>query len=533
MKKRGKLSKAAALCLTLLMAISMFSTMTFAIGQDDTGTITVNNVEDGVTVSAYKLMDVSYDYTANQPVQPVYTWIDGVASWVRTNYPDKVGDTGYIGSGDDDSVKAGFSKAATADEIAAFYDKLAAAIKSGNPKITPETRTGSGNIEGLTMGNYLIIIENGMKVYRPSAVNLVPEWKDNAWAMTTPAVVEVKSSDMTITKTVNEKEADNANIGDTLNFKIEADVPKFPAKAIAKNYAISDILPAGLSLTEESIQVYGVSETGETTLTQDTDYTSGNTRPAGDTTATTFTFNFIYAQISRYEKIRITYTATLDSDAELGGNGNQNTAYLDYSNNPYTEESWKFTDDSATVYTYGLDISKVDKGNHQTFLAGAEFELYATQNNAENRENKIAFIRVSDGVYRKAMAEETGTTTLVVGSGANDSTRGKLTLKGLDETDWYLLETKAPNGYNLLASPIKVTITDADGDALDGKVSGAAVDAEGEAVALVTLFVENDDGFRLPVTGGMGTILFTAIGVVLMGTALILMVIAIRKKKGQ
>ena len=131
------------------------------------------------------------------------------------------------------------------------------------------------------------------------------------------------------------------------------------------------------------------------------------------------------------------------------------------------------------------------------------------------------------------MAEETGTTTLVVGSGAKGSTLGKLTLKGLDETDWYLLETKAPNGYNLLASPIKVTITDADGDALDGKVSGAAVDAEGEAVALVTLFVENDDGFRLPVTGGMGTILFTAIGVVLMGTALILMVISIRKKKGQ
>ena len=103
MKKGKQHFKAWAFCLALLMAISMFSTMAFAIEQTDTGTITVNNVEDKVTVSAYKLMDVSYDYTADQPVQPVYTWNDNVASWIRTNYSEKVGDTGYIGTGSDNS----------------------------------------------------------------------------------------------------------------------------------------------------------------------------------------------------------------------------------------------------------------------------------------------------------------------------------------------------------------------------------------------------------------------------------------------
>lgn len=112
----------------------------------------------------------------------------------------------------------------------------------------------------------------------------------------------------------------------------------------------------------------------------------------------------------------------------------------------------------------------MDKKNTRLFLSGAEFELYSTQNDAESAKNKIAFIQESEGVYRKALPNEADSvTTLVVGSGENGSALGKLTLKGLDETDWYLLETKAPNGYNLLASPITVTITDTDGNTLDGK----------------------------------------------------------------
>ncbi|HBV52972.1 MAG TPA: hypothetical protein DEF06_11835 [Clostridiales bacterium] len=84
-----------------------------------------------------------------------------------------------------------------------------------------------------------------------------------------------------------------------------------------------------------------------------------------------------------------------------------------------------------------------------------------------------------------------------------------------------------------MASPVKVTIEDKDGDVLDGKVSGAAANATGEAVALVTLTVENDDGFQLPVTGGMGTILFTAVGILLMGAAVILLIFAVRKNRKQ
>lgn len=537
MKTKGKVSRVTAFFMTLLMAVSLLCATAFAIEPDEKGTITVNDVEDNVTVSAYRLMDVKVNENG-QPQEPVYTWTDEVAAWVRKNYPT------YIGEAEDNSVQDDFSTEAETEEIAEFYDALAAAIKTtaGPLAITAEgTCTGSGTIEGLPMGNYLILIENGMKVYRPSAVNLVPVWdtETDRWEMSDATVV-VKSSELTISKTVNAdtgsdsagKKADNANIGDTVSFEIVADVPNFPANALAKNYAVSDILPEGLTLDEDSIEVYGVSGDMDTPLEAGDSgaYTSENTRP-NNGVASSFTLTFAYDKISSYEKIRVTYSAVLNGDAVLGTLGNVNNAHLDYSNNPYVAESWKDKTDSAVVYTYGIDISKVDKGDHENFLAGAKFELYASENAAEGgtEAEKIVFVKESEGVYHRALAgEENTTTTLVVGE--NDALKGRLKVKGLDEGTWYLKETKAPGGYNLLASPVKVVVTDAEGGVLDGQVIGAAADASGEAVALVTLTVKNDNGFLLPVTGGASTVLFAVGGAVLMSAAVICF-IAVSKRK--
>lgn len=537
MKTKGKVSRVTAFIMTLLMAVSLLCATAFAFGPDETGAITVNNVEYNVTVSAYRLMDVKVNENG-QPQEPVYTWTDEVADWVRKNYPD------YIGEAEDNSVQDAFSAEAETGDIAEFYDALAAAIKTtaGPLEITAAgTCNGSGIIGNLSMGNYLILIENGMKVYRPSAVNLVPVWdtESGQWEMS-DATVEVKSSEPTISKTVNAdtgsdsagKEADNANIGDTVSFEIVADVPKFPANALAKNYAVSDILPTGMTLDGDSIEVYGVSGETDAPLEAGDDgaYTLGNARPNSGGESS-FTLTFAYDKISSYKKIRVTYSAVLNGNAVLGTSGNVNNAYLDYSNNPYVAENWKDKTDSAAVYTYGIDISKVDKADHGNFLAGAEFELYASKDAAEagTEEEKIVFVKEPEGVYRRALAEETDTTTTLV-VGENATLKGRLTVKGLAEGTWYLKETKAPGGYNLLASPVEVVIADAEGGALDGQVTGAAAGASGEAAALVTLTVENDNGFRLPVTGGAGTVLFAVGGAVLMSAAVICF-IAVSKRK--
>lgn len=543
MKTKGKVSRVTAFIMTLLMAVSLLCATAFAIEPDEKGTITVNNVENNVTVSAYRLMDVKVNENG-QPQEPVYTWTDEVADWVRENYPDYIGAADALAGTEDNSVQDDFSTEAETEEIAEFYDALAAAIKTtaGPLEITAAgTCNGSGIIGNLSMGNYLILIENGMKVYRPSAVNLVPVWdtESGQWEMS-DATVEVKSSEPTISKTVNAdtgsdsagKEADNANIGDTVSFEIVADVPKFPANALAKNYAVSDILPTGMTLDGDSIEVYGVSGETDAPLEAGDDgaYTLGNARPNSGGESS-FTLTFAYDKISSYKKIRVTYSAVLNGNAVLGTSGNVNNAYLDYSNNPYVAENWKDKTDSAAVYTYGIDISKVDKADHGNFLAGAEFELYASEDAAEagTEEEKIVFVKEPEGVYRRALAEETDTTTTLV-VGENATLKGRLTVKGLAEGTWYLKETKAPGGYNLLASPVEVVIADAEGGALDGQVTGAAAGASGEAAALVTLTVENDNGFRLPVTGGAGTVLFAVGGAVLMSAAVICF-IAVSKRK--
>lgn len=533
MKTCRVLSKITALCLALLMAVSALSTAAFAITSTDKGTISVSGVENDVTVSAYRLMDVNYDFDKNQPVDPVYRWVDSVQTWVNTNYP------AYRDANEFNT------KNVNADKAAEFYDNLSAAIKGGSVALTPTDRTGSGDITGLLMGNYLILIENGMNVYRPSAVNLVPQWnKDKEqWEMSTPVEVLVKASEPSLDKSINEnikdehptgKDSvstadniigrDNVNIGDTINFDLRADIPQYPDNAIAKNYAISDKLSAGLTLDSSSIKVYGVAAGGTDTPLNEADYTIKWVRPSNGA-PTSFTVEFDYDSIKGYDKVHIHYEAVLNENAKIGSAGNPNEAYLDYSNNPYNTASWKSMEDKVTVYTYGIDVTKTNKNTSPTPLPGAEFELSRISEG-----EALRFIPSNEGVYRLAKEDEQsiGTAVLTVGSehAANDM-KGKLRLVGLDAGTYYLKETKAPAGYNKISTPIEITIADSDYD------GGVEVGEEDLVTGLVPVTVQNSQGFELPTTGGIGTVLFTAVGVALMGAGLVMFFLNRKRRKAE
>ena len=612
---KHKLKALASLCLALALTLCL-TLPAWAAGGDDaagrsitqdaTGSIEVNGVESGVTVNVYQLMTVNVNDTVNQPQMPVYSWVTPVGDWLKANETYK----GYISSvGNDYSVTENFTlpendeNGTKAAEIAAFYDSLAAAIRGGT--ITGLTMqrgtaqqgegetTASCTISKLSMGNYLVLIEGGMKIYRPSAVNLVPVWKEesDAWVLEN-ASVEPKFSEPTITKKVKDAETYNANdsvaeldyaqvaIGDTVTYILEADVPQFPADAINKGYVISDDLPDGMTLGD--VTVYGVKpgsggNATEDPLTQkqegtntspDLTYTlttptaDGTTvsRPDGVTGEKNVNFKVEFSNIvdiykAGYTKVKVTYTATANEKIQVVSNSNvthvnQNTAYLDYNNNTYkkaddtTPLSWQTDSDTADVYTYGIQVQKkgeTQEGTTVDNLPGAVFELTAANGDGSYKSDAtpIKFVpatpNADDGEYRKAVTDTEATAIDDLEVSNTQANLGQLQLSGLDVGTYYLKEIKAPDGYNLLAQPVKITITDG-GETDDGTTTPAdgIVDDENATTGYVSgTTITNTQGFTLPTTGGMGTVLFTAGGVVLMGAGLVLLVVFLRRRRAK
>ena len=502
--KKKSFSKILMMLMTFVMAFQMLTATAFAINASDRGNITVNGVENGIGISAYRLMDISFDYNVQQPKNPMYMWTSEVAGWVSDHYSD------FINVSNMNAVEEAFS---TAEDVlvAEFYDELAVAIKDGTVHPASETLVAEGDvvtIDNLSMGNYFLLIEGGAKVYRPLTANVVPEWKNNTWVMSHPEV-DAKSSEPTIKKTVtNGLDADNADIGDTLSFELNAVIPVYPENATAKRYVISDRLSDSLTLLDNSIKVYGLNS-GKVDELLENGYTKGNVRPeSGDNVS--FSLEFDYDVIKGYESVRVTYDAVLNGNGVVGEAGNKNHAFLDYNNNPYTKASWNTDEDETTVYTYGMKISKIDEDTNEA-LGGAEFTL-------SKAGTEILFVG-ADGNYRVAEANENGSSIVIVNG------EGNLILNGLDADEYVLTEVKAPNGYVKLQNPIDITITDGD---MNGKV-----EADGKELVdgYMPVTVKNDKGFTLPVTGGIGTTLFTLIGCGFVAAGVLMIVVYYRNNK--
>lgn len=586
-KLKALASLCLALALTLCLTLPAWAAGGEAAGQritDQTkGNITLNwddNDTDEVTsVTAYQVIRVDYQYPTGEdnyeaPKDPEFFWVDGVAGWVRANFST------YIGTGTDKSVTEGFSKI-EAVAVEAFTDDLAAAIRKGSDggiqlssvgNYTSQTHT----ISNLEMGSYLILVEGGTKIYSPVFVSLEPEWsKENGWTLPDePVNVTPKAEDLSLKKKVYDKgtleEEDYAAdseyaqvaIGDTVTYVVEADVPNYPDNAISTGYKISDNLPDGMTLGK--ITVYGLNESGNAIELENNEPDKAYTvtqenaqRPTDNqgTQAVDFILDFTYSHIKKYNRIRVVYTATANAKIDVVGDGegaeknetgNVNTAYLDYNNNPYenpvgnAEPTWKTASDTATVYTYGIKVTKTDDKDGNKLLAGAEFQVYKVDSpNAEIAEGAtpLNFVAVGNngGAYRFAASTETTETTSTVAVGNETSNnKGNLTLSGLDVGDYILKETKAPDGYNLPSHTFSVKITDGtnanpvtDPDGLVDTDDSSAQDGYNE------ITVTNTQGFTLPTTGGMGTVLFTAGGVVLMGAGLVLLVVFLRRRRAK
>lgn len=499
--------------LTVIMAVGATSTFVSADttpidGEDARGSITVSGIESGATATAYRLMTVDFDYSSNQPKDPEFYWVDNdsLRKYVNGMSSGIVKSDGSVNMAQMNEIKDSSKNS----EI--FFDKIAAAIRSGDIKLAAtKSITGNGTITDLEMGNYLVVIDGGNKVYRASAVNIVPTYTDGKWVIDNPSI-EVKSSETNLTKqiitTAGTVSATNASIGDTVNFEITARVPVYPKNALNKTFKIGDKSATGLTIKTDTIKVYGDDK--------ELDNTGSRYYKLEDTDSNDFTLEFDYEAIKDYTNIIVKYETVLNSKATIGGSGNANDAFLTYSNDPYAStDSPKESKAEAKVYTYGFDLTKVDKSNASKTLSGAEFTLYSD----ENLNNSIGFTG-SDGSYIKDDGSQTGRVTTV-----KVDADGKLILKGLAAGTYYLKETKAPDGYNIQRDPFQL-IVKADNDF-------TAINGTGTRFTngLVTMNIQNSNGFSLPITGDMGTIIFVAGGIALVSLGAVLVIMARRRSK--
>ena len=462
-----------------------------AIVQNSKGDIVVDypdNETNQPTAKAYKLIDVNFDYTAQQPKDPAYVWDSSVATWLSANgYNKYVGNNNAVVDFEDD-------KATDADKL---YREVAAAIKDGSIAVTAEDA-----LTQRAMGVYLVIVSGGVNTYKPMVSQLVPEKGDSGEYGISSGKVTMKAEKPTVDKTVDKAEVVGVQVGDDVPFEIVVSIPDYPENAVATKLVIADKMGKGLKFNDD-ISVYG--ETNGDKVADGKKLTLNNEykivqQDLGGHSDYDFVIELDWSKIKKYTHVLVTYTAELTSEADLTPTGNPNEVKYQYSNDPYDANSYEEIPDKPSVRTYGAKVKKVD--GQSAALAGAEFILSRNQDGSD----PLSFVNNGDGKYVVADGDDRNTGAQLA-VGASGDQLGKLEVGGLGKGEYWLKETKAPDGYNLLSSPVKITIADDDNDGIVNSGSDGWVELD----------VVNKKGFQLPTTGGSGTAMFAAVGIVLVG----------------
>ena len=491
----------------------------------DGATLTVSTADAkfvGKTVNAYKMFSATVggegankavSYTLTDTWKPFF--MDSTASGLNgatdANVNDKANE--YVSELAGDNLVAFATKASNWAQTQA---KNITADKTATVSAGATNGNYTATFTGLDYGYYVVAVPGA------TLANTSGQYATLVSVDSTNVNANIKGSLPTVDKKVqvngNGADTADAKIGDTLTFTLTSTIPDMSAYD-TYTFNFKDTLSKGLTYGDiTSVTVEGV----DAPLVKDTDYTVTTTpAAAGNTLLTVGMTDFKNKQQTNAgKKIPVTYTATLNENAVVGGAGNVNSATIQYSNDPSSTGTGESEPDKVRVFTYGFTVDKYTGDNYNdaaTRLAGAEFTL-----TAKGDTSAIKFVQVNagsateDAVYRVAKAGETAGTTTTITTPAN----GKVVFQGLKNGEYTLTETKAPAGYNKLASAIGVKVngsndgTDTTNATVNITYNNDNNDTTYDQTASNGVIpVQNKSGAILPGTGGMGTIAFTVIGV--------------------
>lgn len=504
-----RIKKLVAAMLTAIMMMTMTVTA-YAAEQNCTLTVSVKSGEPtqtlkGQTINLYKLFDVTtstsgettnYAYTVNKASgykEALVSVLQALGKTVDQNSTDEKFVEAVNGIGTKDSTEVqNFANKFTTH---ALQSSLAATATSG--KIN-ESET-SYTFKNLDKGYYLVYVTGGKEIQS----SLVTVDKDtNAVNLKTEAPSITKKADKT-----------TVEIGQVVKYTVTGSIPDTTGYD-SYVYKIHDTLSNGLDFVngEQGTIVTGNAVNVKVAFTE-TGITDGGTAP---TEATLDTANKRIMNLDLSEWVRanqennkgkeftVTYYAKVNKDAEVK---EQNKAQLEYGNKP--GKTTTTTPSEAKTPTYPLDINKIKKGSDEK-LAGAKFRLYSSEADAKANDESKA-IKVSPVVADVAgnyVVDPASTTTEFESVKSIEGKGYNLHLNGLAAGTYYLVETKAPDGFNKLTDPIKATITKT-GDAEWTISKGDTV------VGDKIIDIENSTGSLLPSTGGTGVIVFAGVAILL------------------
>ena len=321
-------------------------------------------------------------------------------------------------------------------------------------------------------------------------------------------------------------------IGDTVEFRTITTVPDVTGYT-SYTYKIHDTMSNELTSNVNSKDDITIKINNDDSTILDSQYyevdVSGNTF--------TVTVKIIEAVkagvIDGDDELYTYYSGVLNESAKIYDEGNQdNEAYLEYSNNPTDGGTGNTPKKKVYDWTFKVDVTKVDGQTPTKTLEGAVFVLsdskdlkLATDENGNptDTSNLIPLVAGSNGVYTVSKTSTAYTMTTPVG--------GKISIKGLDDhKEYYLYETKAPDGYNTLTEPVKFKVNQLDDNAYENggaeikKSNMPTVKVNGTDSASVAFDVKNNHGTTLPGTGGIGTTIFYVVGGGLMVAAAVLLI---------
>lgn len=498
-----KMKHMLAVLLTVIMTLAM-TTTAFA-AETQTGNLTVkvnaNNTLEGQTIKVYKLFDLTvsgdkYAYTVNE------TYKTAIAA--------------ALGLPAESTSKALYEKLTTytanSTDIQKFADDFtAAALTEGTAETATSGKLGkveSHKFEGLDYGYYLVY-QTGTKEIQSSLVSV-----DKA-----NAEVNLKGEAPSITKTAN---TETVEIGQVVTYTITGTIPDTTGYN-EYVYKIKDTLTNGLDFVKDADGT-AVDAPAAYPVSVQIDTQNATTQNATLSGEGNRTMELNLSQWIRDNQVHkgtgftVTYYAKVNQNAVVQTN---NKAELEYGNN--SNDTTKGNPVVVTTPTYPLDIKKTDtKG---TLLAGAKFRLYKNEEDAKAANDNAIKVTGSDGSYTVAEEQKTES-NMDMDTKATEIDAGyNLRLNGLSAGTYWLVEKEAPAGYNKLTAPIKVTITQNEKNKLEWTVSKDNVPEDDKIIG-----VENTTGTILPGTGGMGTILFTVVGIALVLIIAASFVISRRKR---